>query len=180
MESLKPLTVETAPAQARATLQALQKAFGFIPNLMATFAHSPAVLEGYLAMDHAWEKSSLSPSDRQIILLAASVENSCGYCTAAHSTVLTGMMKVDRKVTKAIRGGSSTGDAKRDALVALVRELVSQRGHLSEATRKRFLDHGYTPVQLMEVLIGIALKTLSNYLDHFNPTEIDPAFKAEA
>jgi uncharacterized peroxidase-related enzyme len=180
MKTLKALTIENAPEGSKPTLQAIQKGFGFIPNLMATFANSPAVLEGYMAMDHAWEKSSLSPLDRQLILLAASVENSCDYCTAAHSTILVGMMKVDRKITKAIRGRTSTGDAKKDALIAVVRELISERGRISEATQKRFADQGYTSVQLMEILIGIALKTVSNYLDHFNPTELDAAFKAEA
>lgn len=179
MKTLKPLTVETAPEGSKAALEGIKKGFGFIPNLMGTFANSPAVLEGYLAMDHAWEKSSLSPTDRQVILLTTSVENSCRYCTAAHSTIL-GMMKVDKKVAKAIRGRTSTGDAKRDALIAVVRELISERGQISEATQKRFEDQGYTSVQLMEILIGLALKTVSNYLDHFNPTEIDAPFKAEA
>jgi hypothetical protein len=180
MNHLKPLTIESAPEGSKATLRSIQAGFGFIPNLMATFANSPAVLEGYMAMDHAWEKGTLSPSDRQLILLAVSVENSCRYCTAAHSTILKGMMKVDPKIVQAIRSKVSIGDAKKDALVSVVRELVSERGQISEATQKRFFDHGYTPVQLMEVLIGLALKTISNYLDHFNPTEIDPAFKDNA
>jgi uncharacterized peroxidase-related enzyme len=180
MNNLKPLTIETAPEGSKAALQAIQRGFGFIPNLMATFANSPAVLDGYMAMDHAWEKSSLSPSDRQLILLAVSVENSCRYCTAAHSTILKGMMKVDAKIVQAIRNRVSIGDSKKDALVAAVRELVSERGQISETTQKRFFDNGYTPVQLMEVLIGLALKTVSNYLDHFNPTEVDAAFKENA
>jgi len=180
MKTLQPLTIANAPEGSKSTLESIQKGFGFIPNLMATFANSPAVLNGYMAMDHAWEQSSLSPTDRQLILLTVSVENSCKYCTAAHSTILNAMMKVDPKIVKAIRSKSSIGDAKKDALVAVVRELVSERGRISEATQKRFEDQGYTSVQLMEVLIGLALKTISNYLDHFNPTEIDPAFKDHA
>ena len=73
---------------------------------------------------------------------------------------------------------TSTGDAKKDALLAVVRELVSERGQLSEATQKRFFVHDYTSIQLMEVLVGIPLKTISNYLDHFNPVEIDQAFQS--
>ncbi|MFX5510123.1 hypothetical protein ABTD49_19735, partial [Acinetobacter baumannii] len=73
------------------------------------------------------------------------------------------MMKVDKKVAQAIQNRGSTGDPKKDALVASVRELISERGQISEATRKRFADQGYSSVQLMEVLIGIALKTVTNY-----------------
>ncbi len=180
MNSLKPQTIQSAPDASKPYLQEIQKGYGFIPNLMATFANSPAVLEGYLALDHAWGKGTLTAQERQLILLTVSVENSCGYCTAAHSTVLKGMMKVDPAIVHAIRSKVSIGDAKKDALVAVVRELVSERGHISEVTQKKFFDQGYTPVQLMEVLVGLALKTISNYLDHLNPVEIDAGFKPEA
>ena len=180
MNTLKPQTIQSAPKDSQPLLENIQKGYGFIPNLMATFANSPAVLEGYLAMDQAWGKGTLSPSDRQLILLAVSVENSCGYCTAAHSTILKGMMKIDAKIVQAIRSRVSIGNAKQDALVSVVRELVSERGHISESTQKRFFDQGYTPVQLMEVLMGLALKTISNYLVHINPVQLDSQFSAEA
>ena len=180
MTTLQPQTLESAPQASKALLAGIQQSYGFVPNLMATFANSPAVLEGYLAMDQAWAKGTLTPSDRQLILLAVSVENSCGYCTAAHSTILKGMMGADPKIVQAIRSRVSIGDAKKDTLIAVVRELVSERGHISESTQKRFLDQGYTPVQLMEVLIGLALKTVSNFLNHLNPVQLDPQFSSEA
>ena len=89
-------------------------------------------------------------------------------------------MKVEPKIVQAIRSRVAIGDAKMDALVAVVRELVSERGHISETTQKRFFDQGYTPVQLMEVLMGLALKTISNYLDHLNPVDLDTQFSSEA
>ena len=180
MNTLKPQTIQSAPTASKPLLENIQKGYGFIPNLMATFSNSPAFLEGYLSLDGAWDKSSLSAQDRQLILLTVSVENACGYCTAAHSTILKSMMKIDAKVVQAIRSRTSTGDAKRDALVGVVRELVSERGRISEVTQKKFFDQGYTEVQLMETLVGLALKTMSNYLVHLNPVEIDSGFKAEA
>lgn len=177
--ALKPLTVQSAPVASKPLLEGIQKAYGFIPNLMATFANSPAVLEGYLAMDQAWNKGAFSPEERQLILLTVSVENACRYCTAAHSTILKNMMKVDATVVNAIRKNSSTGNKKKDALISVVRELVSERGNISESTQKKFFDQGYTSVHLMEVLIGLALKTVSNYLDHINPVEVDAGFVAE-
>ncbi|MBY0453219.1 MAG: carboxymuconolactone decarboxylase family protein [Bdellovibrionaceae bacterium] len=180
MNTLKPLTIETAPDNSKDTLQGIQKAFGFIPNLMATFANSPAVLNGYMGLDAAWSKSSLTPKEQQIILLATSVENSCRYCIAAHSTILTGMMKVDADTVQAIRGKKQLQDARLNALVQFTREVVAERGYASENTKLNFLKVGYTEVVMMEVLVGIALKTVSNYLDHLNPTPIDEAFAAEA
>src|SRR5215831_17780352 len=85
-----PQTVESAPEKSKPILQNVNKAFGFIPNLMATFANNPSVLEGYLALDSIFEKGSFTRVERQLILLAVSVENKCAYCTAAHSTIAKG------------------------------------------------------------------------------------------
>jgi AhpD family alkylhydroperoxidase len=160
-------------------MKALQKKFGFISNLMATFANSPSVLNGYLALETAWESSSLSATERQIILLTASVENKCLYGTVAHATVLKAM-KLDVAVIKAIRSRKSLPDERQDALVALTRELVRERGFVAESVKERFVKARYDETTLMEVLIGVALMTMSNYLDHLNPISIDPVFRAEA
>ncbi|MDX2179217.1 MAG: carboxymuconolactone decarboxylase family protein [Bryobacteraceae bacterium] len=173
-------TRETAPAAAVPVLDKIQKTFGFTPNLMATFANSPAVLEGYLALDAHFEKTAFTPVERQIILLAASVENRCGYCIAAHSTIAKGFLHAEAGVVAAVRAGQSTGDAKIDALVALTREIVEKRGFASEATIAAFVAAGYKPAQAMELLLGVALKTISNYLDHFNPAPLDAQFANEA
>ena len=71
MKNLKPRTVESAPEESRESLKAIQKKIGFIPNLIGTFGNSPAVLNGYVALDAAWEQSYLNANERQIILLTA-------------------------------------------------------------------------------------------------------------
>lgn len=180
MNALKPLTIETAPEGSKQTLQAIQKGFGFIPNLMATFANSPAVLNGYMGLDAAWETSSLTAKERHIVLLATSVANNCRYCIAAHSTILKGMLKTDPACVKNIRANAQVADAKLNALVQFTKEAVGERGHVSEHTKNNFLAAGYAPAAMMEVLVGVALKTISNYLDHLNPTPIDAAFQGEA
>ena len=117
--------------------------------------------------------------ERQIVLLSASVENNCNYCTAAHSTVLKSFMHVPADVVSAVRSNIPVSDPKLNALVALTKEVVSERGHLKEQTIENFLVAGYQKDQILEVLIGVALKTMSNYLDHISPTELDPAFQSE-
>ena len=179
MKHLEPLTIETALEGSKETLRNIQKGYGFIPNLMATFANSPAVLNGYMAMDAAWDKSSLNAKERQLILLTTSVENHCDYCKAAHSTILKSMMKVDAAIVAAVRERKPLADKKLNALVNLTRELVSERGYASENTKTDFLNQGYSEVQLIEVIVGIALKTVSNYIDHVNPVVIDDGFKSE-
>jgi uncharacterized peroxidase-related enzyme len=175
-----PTTLDTAPEGSREALGNVQKSLGMIPNLMATFAHSPAVLNGYLALDAAYNTTHFSPVERQVILLAVSLENDCAYCKAAHSTILKHMLKVDAAVVDAVRSGEDLPDAKHQALVTTAREIVRERGHLTTETRDAFLAAGYTSVHLLELLLGVALKTISNYLDHISPTPIDAAFAPEA
>ena len=176
---LEPLTIANAPAASKPVLEGVQKAFGFIPNLMGVFANSPEMLKGYLALDAEWSKTSFTPQERTFALLAASLENECGYCIAAHSTVAKAFLKVPAETVAAIRAGESTGNKKTDAMIALVRELVSKRGHASPETIETFLAVGYTKNQVMELLLAVAMKTISNYLDHISPAPLDAAFESE-
>jgi len=174
-----PLGVETAPEKSRPLLEKIQKSFKFIPNLFGAFANSPVLLEDYMGLEATFEKGSLSAVERQIVLLAASVENSCKYCTAAHSTVLKAFLHVPPDVVSAIRSNVPVSDRKLNALVALTKDIVAQRGHAGAQTIENFLAAGYRKDQILEVLMGVALKTMSNYLDHISPTELDQAFQSE-
>ena len=171
---------DQVPAGSRPLLEKVKKGFGFIPNLFAAFSNSPILLEGYLGLDATYSKATLSPAERQLVLLTASVVNECAYCTAAHSTVAKGMLKVPAAVVAAVRAQQPVADAKLNALVDLTRELVLGRGHVAPATIQSFLNAGYRSDQIGEVLIGVALKTISNYTHHLSPMELDAAFKAEA
>jgi uncharacterized peroxidase-related enzyme len=173
------LGLESAPEKSRPILEKVQQVFKFIPNLFGTFANSPALLEGYTALDAAFEKTQLSPVERQLVLLAASVENACPYCTAAHSTVLKRFLNVPPEVVAAVRSGSPVSNQKLNALVNLTKEIVSARGHVGPPTIDSFIAAGYRKEQVLEVLIGVALKTISNYTDHLSPNELDQAFAAE-
>jgi uncharacterized peroxidase-related enzyme len=175
---LQPVTDHTAPEASRPILAAVRTAFGFVPNLIATFANSPTTLQGYTTLEGIWERGTLTSVERQLVLLTASTENACGYCSAAHATVAK-RLHVDARTVRAVRTGAPIADLRLNALVALTRELVAARGHARQKTIDAFLAAGYRAPQVLEVLVGIALKTISNYLDHINPSEIDAAFAAE-
>jgi AhpD family alkylhydroperoxidase len=147
---------------------------------MATFANNPVVLQGYLTLDAAYEKGSFTPRERQLILLAASVENNCDYCAAAHSTVAKSVLLTPPELITAVRKGLPVPDVKLNALITLVKELVRERGYATDETVQKFLTAGYKKEQVMELLLGIALKTISNYLDHISPALVDQAFAAES
>ena len=179
MSVLTPHTIDSAPPASRSGLDAVHRQLGFIPNLFATFAESPTLLSGYLALDTAYGNGSLSRIERQAILIAVSAENECEYCVAAHSTVA-GMLRAPETTVRAIREGASVSDSRIDALVHLARTIVRTRGRVPDGTVEDFLAHGFTKDQLGEVVVGVGLKTISNYFNALAGTPLDEAFKAQA
>jgi AhpD family alkylhydroperoxidase len=171
--------VDTAPAAARETLAGAKKAYGFLPNLLAVMAGAPALLKSYHTLVDLFEETSLSPSERQVVLLATSYENNCEYCVAAH-TVIAGMQRVPDDVVQAIRAGRPIVDPKLEALRRFTTAVVSARGRPSDAEVAAFLDAGYGRIQVLEVVLGVGLKTLSNYTNHIAETPLDRAFARAA
>jgi uncharacterized peroxidase-related enzyme len=173
-------TIESAPAASRPLLEGIHRAFGFVPNLFGVFAESPAALGGALAIFEAFSKSSLSAAQQQLVMIAASEANDCGYCVAAHSTIAKRVVKMDPALVEAARRREPLADAKLDALVRFTRQVVEQRGTLPDADVAAFLDAGYTRAQVVEVLLGGGMKTFNNYVDHIAHTPLNDQFKAEA
>ncbi len=172
-------TVETATESAKPTLTEAKKAYGFLPNLLAVMAESPALVKGYIALARIFEETSLSPSERQVVLLTTSYENGCEYCIAAHS-VIAGMQKVPSTVVQAIRDGQPIADKKLEALRRFTAAVAISRGRPSEAETGMFLNAGYGKQQVLEVVLGVGIKTLSNYTNHIADTPLDQAFAGAA
>lgn len=170
-------TLDTAPEASRPQLEGVQKGLGFIPNLLAGFAESPTALEGYLTISKLFGQSSFNPTEQQIVLLTASVENECEYCVAAHTTIGQGQ-RVDQAVLDALRDDEPISDPKLEALRRFTKAVVRDRGWVSEAEQSAFLTAGYSQAQALEVVVGVAQKILSNYTNHLNQTPLDSAFQA--
>lgn len=173
-------TTETAPERSRPLLEGIQKAFGFVPNLFAVFAESPAALQGALAMADAFSASTLSPAEQQLVALAVSEANDCQFCVAAHSTIAKRVAKADPALVAATRDRGPLSEPKLDALVTFTRKLVEQRGFVSDTDVATFLEAGYTKAQIIEVLLGVGMKTFNNYVDHIAHVPLNDQFKAEA
>lgn len=170
---------ESAPENSRPLLAGAQQAFGFVPNLIGTFAESPATLEAYLALGQIFDKSSFSATERQTVILAASRYNECHYCVAAHS-VVAGMQKVPADVIEALRNDTPIADARLEALRQFTTAVVDQRGWVSEDEVDAFIAAGFTRAQVLEVVLGVTFKTLSNYTNHIADTPLDDAFAGAA
>ncbi len=181
MSTFKLYTLASAPAGSLPILEAANKGLGFIPNLYAHLAESPVTLEAYKQLGALLEKSAFTPVEQQTILLAVSVENRCAYCVAAHSFIARNMVKADAAIISALRTGGSLPDTKLNALATFTRAVVRERGWVADSQElKNFFAAGYTKQHALEVILGVAMKTLSNYANHLTNTPVDAAFANEA
>lgn len=179
MTALTPLTATTAPDASRPILETAQQGLGFVPNLYATLAHSPLALTAYteLAQTIA-ERSTLTATEQQLVFIAASLENGCDYCVAAHST-LARAQKVDGAVLEAVRAKAPIANARLESLRQIAIALVKERGWLTKTQVEAFVQAGFDRAQLLDVVTLLALKTISNYTNHLADTPIDDAFQDE-
>jgi len=163
-------TSETASDTVKPILAEIEKGYGFIPNLFAYMAEAPSTLKAYLALNELIEETSLSPAQQQVALLAASVENTCDFCTIAHRAI-GNMKKANSQTLSALANGETITDPGDAALVAFTKAMVKDRGRPSQDDVNAFLDAGFTKQQIMEVVLIISIKTLSNYINHFTLPE---------
>ncbi len=179
MSQFEVHTKETASTESAELLATAGKAYGFIPNLLGVMAESPATLSAYLTIGQTFDHSSFSATERQVVILTASRFNECDYCMAAHS-VVAGMQKVPADVIDAIRNDRPINDRKLEALRVFTTTAIEKRGWLSTDDITAFIAAGYTKAQVLEVILGISFKTLSNYVNHIAETPLDDAFATQA
>lgn len=179
MKEFPTHTMESAPADAKPILQAALKGYGFVPNLYATMAEAPTILEGYTTLSAIFGKTDLTETERQIILMTNNRLNGCKYCMAAHTT-LSQMGGVAEDVITALRNDTPIADNKLEALRQFAIVINESRGWPTDAQIEHFLQAGYTRQTVLEVILGTALKTLSNYTNHIAETDLDTAFAANA
>jgi uncharacterized peroxidase-related enzyme len=179
--TLPALSSADAEYLARARLDEAQQKLRFVPNMYAVMANSPGLLDTYV---HGYERframSGFSPTEQEVVLLTISRENRCTYCVAAHSFLADQVSAVPAAVTEAIRAGTPMPDAKLAALSTFTRVMLTTRGLPDRAEVASFLEAGYTERQVLEIVLAIAVKTLSNYSNHLFHTPVDAVFAGRA
>jgi len=175
---LIPATVDTAPAGAQPSLNGVKAKLGSVPNLFRLLAVSPAALDGYLGLSGALGKGSLDARTRERIALAVAEFNGCGYCTSAHAYLGKNLAGLSDAEIAANRNGSSTDDHAAAAVRFAVR-VVESRGQVSDADVAAVRLAGYSDAEVIEIVLHVALNTLTNYVNEVAGTPVDfPAVKA--
>ena len=173
MKTITVPTYEQATASNQALMDNLKKALTFVPNLYATMTYSDTALGTYLALQNA--KTSLSPKAREVVNLVVSQVNTCRYCLAAHTAVGKMVGFTEEQVLE-IRRGTASFDPRLDALARLVHSVATNRGHADKAALAAFFEAGWNEGNLVDTMVLIGDKTVTNYLH--STTEIPVDFPA--
>lgn len=175
--TLEKKSPDSAAPRARTALEKVQRGLGFIPNMYANMANSPGALETYsLGYSFIRADSGFTPAEQEVVFLTISHENGCEYCMAAHSMVGEKMSGVPAAVLNALRAGLPLPEAKLQALSAFTRIMVRSRGKPVRQDLEAFLAAGFSEQQVLEIILAIAVKTISNYSNHVFHTKVDPVF----
>nr|WP_155197697.1 carboxymuconolactone decarboxylase family protein [Roseibium hamelinense] len=167
--------MESAPKGGAELLNNSLKAFGRIPGLHGVMAESPEHLEAYQRLHQLFQQTSLSTVEQNVVWLTINVEHECHYCVPAH-TGIAHMQKVPQDVIDALRNQTPLPDEKLEALRDFTLKVVRERGNVNDADVQAFLDAGYTKRNVLDIILGLAQKVMSNYVNHLAQTPVDEVF----
>lgn len=172
-------TTNTSAEDAAKILSKIQDAIGFIPNIFAVMAESDQAIQGLFALNSAFSTSSFSAEEQQVILLVTSAVNECEYCVAGHSAFAE-KLAIPNSTIVAMRNNQAAENKHYNVLATTVRQLIQHRGRVPSEVISRFLTAGFTEAQLLELVMGICVKTFTNYVGNALGIKLDNAFKPYA
>jgi uncharacterized peroxidase-related enzyme len=177
LPDFKVHTVDSAPEGSRGLLQGLKEQIGFVPNLAATMADAPTLLEAFVTLQAIGHRTSLSAIERQVIAVAVATETGCTYCVAAHSTFAV-KSGAQPGVVDAVRARTPLGDSRLDALARFARAVV----HWEDARPRaeELLRAGLSQAQVLEALVAIAVPLLASSVFQLAAVKLDGAFQPQA
>lgn len=179
MSTLKVHTIESAPEGSKNSLENSQKEYGMIPGLHGVLAGAPGTLEAYKTLHQLFIDSSFNNEELTVVWQSINVEHECHYCVPAH-TGIAAMMKVDEKITEALRNRTPLENPKLEALREMTLSIVKNRGNVNDSEIQAFYDAGYGEQQVLEIILGLSQKIISNYTNHIAKTAVDAPFQKYA
>ncbi len=171
MPRIKPQEENNLDTTTAATLDAVGKSLGVVPNLFSTLAHTPAALNAYLGLSENLSSGELTAEQREIIALTVAQYNQCQYCLSAHSLMGKGAGLSEDDIRLARNGGATNG--LNHNIAAFARDVTEYRGVIPDESFKVYLERGLTHAVMIEITANVTLNLFSNYINHLADTEID-------
>lgn len=169
-------TPETAPAASAEMMQDSIKNFGMVPNLHAVMAESPELFEGYRVLHTLAQKTSFNADELTVVWQTINVEHNCHYCVPAH-TAIAKSMKVGDDVINALRDETPLPSDKLNVLRDTTLAVVRERGVVGDDVLDGFYSAGFSQQNLLEIILVLSQKVMSNYVNHLADTPVDEPFQ---
>lgn len=148
----QPHDEATAPEASQPLLARSKKACGMIPGLHAVMAEAPGLLEAYYQRTHElFASSSFDKDELTVVWQTVNVGHACHHCVPAHTGIAKNM-RVDDAITR-------------------------NRGNVDEPALQACLDAGFNKRHILEVILGVSQKVMSNYTNHLAQTPVDAPFR---
>jgi uncharacterized peroxidase-related enzyme len=170
-------SLDNAPEASKATLDAVHRQLGSVPNLFRLIGISPPALTAYTSFNGALTKA-LDARTREGIALAVAQVNGCDYCLSAHTYLGLNLAKIEPEEIALNRRGTSA-DPKTHAAVSFAAKVARERGHVSDTDLTAVRAAGFSEAQIVEIVALVAENSFTNYLNEVAKTAIDfPEVKA--
>lgn len=179
MSNFELYNLDTAPEAAKPLLEKSIQGFGMIPNLHAAMAESPALLDAYQRLHGFAQNASFDNEELTVVWQTINVEHDCHYCVPAH-TYIANMMNVDEDITESLRNQTRLNSTKLETLRDTTLLMVRNRGVIDQVDVETFYAAGFSKQNLLDIVLILAQKIMSNFTNHLADTPIDEPFQAFA
>ena len=169
-------TEDSAPEASKPLLAKSKKAYGMIPGAHAVMAEAPGLLEVYQMAHELFGNSSFDTDEITVVWQAVNVEHNCHYCVPAHTGIAKNM-GVSDDISDALRNQTPLPNTRLEALRTFTLSVVRERGNVDDNVVQAFLDAGFTRRHILEVVLGVSQKVMSNYTNHLADTVLDEPFR---
>lgn len=166
----------TAPEISKDILADARAKNGFVPGLYGVMSESPELLQGYTYLHGQFMNSSFDADEKTVVWQTINVEHECHYCVPAHTAIAKGM-GVDDAISTALRDETPLPTPRLEALRTFTLAMVRTRGDVADADTQAFLDAGFTTQSVLDIVLCMAQKVMSNYTNHFAKTPVDAPFQ---
>ncbi|MGC0251711.1 carboxymuconolactone decarboxylase family protein [Pseudactinotalea sp. Z1748] len=159
MPRLTRLTPDTAVGAARDLLGDLVSRHGRVSDMVATMAHSPAVLGGYLQLSRAMKRAKLDRKISERISIAIHEKQGCDLCLEAHIDAARGLGVDDDEIERA-RAGTSE-DPAIAAIIELGLQVYREPTAITDEQIERLRGAGYRDREIADVVGVVSLNILT-------------------
>ena len=166
---------ETAPEKSKSLLRHLLEHSG-PSRFYAATTKSPETLSEYATLHKAFMASSFTDEEKTVVWQSINVENQCHFCVPAHN-YMAKAMKIDEAVLNALGDETAIPTTRLEALCNFTLLLLRNHGRANDSKISKFLSAGYTHQNMLKVVLGLAQKTISNYVNHLAHTPVDKQYE---